>query len=411
MHSIVGAYGEHCPRDLARAARPRAHGRPAYREWVARLGRVWVEGQVAQLTRRPGAAHRLPHAARPGRRRLAHRHLPRAGAGRGRAAARRGGARRRARQARLLPRPAARSRCPPPRSGRSASASCWPGSSSSGRCSRPRACSRPAASGRCRSCRGRSAWSAGAARRPSATSSRTRGGAGRRSSSGSRTSPSRACTPSPRSSTRSPGWTATREVDVIVVTRGGGSVEDLLPVLRREPGPRRGGCLTPVVSAIGHEQDTPLLDLVADVRASTPTDAARRVVPDVREELDRAAAPARAGPSGRRGLVDREQHRSTAYAAAPCSPTPTPARRPCAEVPAASERARRTLGTGSSALPTSWGTPAPGSRRCRPRRPGAGLRGRAARTAASSATRPTSRASCCARVSAGGTASPPGLAR
>ena len=75
------------------------------------------------------------------------------------------------------------------------------------------------------------------------------------------------------------------EVDVIVVTRGGGSVEDLLP-FSEEPLIRAvSGCATPVVSAIGHEQDSPLLDLVADVRASTPTDAARRVVPDVAAEL------------------------------------------------------------------------------------------------------------------------------
>ena len=75
-------------------------------------------------------------------------------------------------------------------------------------------------------------------------------------------------------------------VDVIIITRGGGSIEDLLPfsdeTLLREVAAAK----VPVVSAIGHEQDTPLLDLVADVRASTPTDAARRVVPDVAEQLD-----------------------------------------------------------------------------------------------------------------------------
>jgi len=75
------------------------------------------------------------------------------------------------------------------------------------------------------------------------------------------------------------------DVDVIVVARGGGSVEDLLPfsdeALIRAVHQTR----TPVVSAIGHEPDQPLLDLVADVRASTPTDAAKLVVPDVTEEL------------------------------------------------------------------------------------------------------------------------------
>ncbi len=77
---------------------------------------------------------------------------------------------------------------------------------------------------------------------------------------------------------------AVAEVDVIVVTRGGGPVEDLLPF--SDEGLIRvvSACLTPVVSAIGHEKDSPLLDLVADVRASTPTDAARKVVPDMVEQ-------------------------------------------------------------------------------------------------------------------------------
>jgi exodeoxyribonuclease VII large subunit len=71
------------------------------------------------------------------------------------------------------------------------------------------------------------------------------------------------------------------EVDVIVVTRGGGSVEDLLPFSNEALVRVVAGATTPVVSAIGHEGDAPLLDLVADYRASTPTDAAKRVVPDV----------------------------------------------------------------------------------------------------------------------------------
>jgi exodeoxyribonuclease VII large subunit len=75
-------------------------------------------------------------------------------------------------------------------------------------------------------------------------------------------------------------------VDVIIVARGGGSVEDLLPFSDEDLIRAVAGCVTPVVSAIGHEQDVPLLDLVADVRASTPTDAARRAVPDVAEQLD-----------------------------------------------------------------------------------------------------------------------------
>jgi exodeoxyribonuclease VII large subunit len=77
------------------------------------------------------------------------------------------------------------------------------------------------------------------------------------------------------------------EVDVIVVTRGGGSVEDLLPFSDEGLVRAVAACLTPVVSAIGHEKDSPLLDLVADWRASTPTDAAKRIVPDMAEEARR----------------------------------------------------------------------------------------------------------------------------
>ncbi len=74
------------------------------------------------------------------------------------------------------------------------------------------------------------------------------------------------------------------EVDVIVIARGGGSLEDLLPFSDETLVRAVHACTTPVVSAIGHEPDTPILDLVADVRASTPTDAAKLVVPDAVEE-------------------------------------------------------------------------------------------------------------------------------
>jgi exodeoxyribonuclease VII large subunit len=78
---------------------------------------------------------------------------------------------------------------------------------------------------------------------------------------------------------------ADSDVDVIIVARGGGSIEDLLPFSDESLVRAVAACRTPVVSAIGHEQDTPLLDLVADVRASTPTDAAKKTVPDVGEQL------------------------------------------------------------------------------------------------------------------------------
>lgn len=73
-------------------------------------------------------------------------------------------------------------------------------------------------------------------------------------------------------------------VDVIVIARGGGSVEDLLPFSNETLVRAVATARTPVVSAIGHEQDSPLLDYVADLRASTPTDAAKRIVPSWAEE-------------------------------------------------------------------------------------------------------------------------------
>lgn len=74
------------------------------------------------------------------------------------------------------------------------------------------------------------------------------------------------------------------KLDVIVIARGGGSMEDLLPFSNEALVRAVSLAATPIVSAIGHEQDTPLLDFVADLRASTPTDAAKRIVPSVIEE-------------------------------------------------------------------------------------------------------------------------------
>jgi exodeoxyribonuclease VII large subunit len=78
---------------------------------------------------------------------------------------------------------------------------------------------------------------------------------------------------------------AIKDVEVIIITRGGGSFEDLLPFSDESLVRLAASCETPIVSAIGHEKDAPLLDLVADYRASTPTDAAKRVVPDIAEEI------------------------------------------------------------------------------------------------------------------------------
>ena len=106
-------------------------------------------------------------------------------------------------------------------------------------------------------------------------------------------------------------------IDVIVLARGGGGIEDLLPFSDEALCRAVFACRTPVVSAIGHESDAPLVDYVADVRASTPTDAAKRIVPDLAEEsrlirqarhrLERAVA----------GLVDRETHRIDALRSRP----------------------------------------------------------------------------------------------
>jgi len=96
-------------------------------------------------------------------------------------------------------------------------------------------------------------------------------------------------------------------VDVIVVARGGGSVEDLLPFSDEGLVRAVHKVRTPVVSAIGHEPDAPLLDLVADVRASTPTDAAKLVVPDVLEERHRVAAARDRIRSVVTAFLDREQ--------------------------------------------------------------------------------------------------------
>ncbi|RJT78504.1 exodeoxyribonuclease VII large subunit [Arthrobacter cheniae] len=95
-------------------------------------------------------------------------------------------------------------------------------------------------------------------------------------------------------------------VDVIIIARGGGALEDLLPFSDESLVRAVARAATPVVSAIGHEADRPLLDEVADLRASTPTDAAKRVVPDVSEELGRIAQARATLERSIRVLVHRE---------------------------------------------------------------------------------------------------------
>src|SRR5438067_2790087 len=99
------------------------------------------------------------------------------------------------------------------------------------------------------------------------------------------------------------------EIDVIVVARGGGSFEDLLPFSDERLVRAIASCPVPVVTAVGHEQDTPLCDLAADARASTPSVAARLVVPDLTELLQRLDRARTGLERGTRRALDRERQK------------------------------------------------------------------------------------------------------
>lgn len=132
------------------------------------------------------------------------------------------------------------------------------------------------------------------------------------------------------------------DVDVIIITRGGGSVEDLLPFSDEALIREVAACRTPVVSAIGHEQDSPLLDLVADVRASTPTDAAKRVVPDVAEQLALAGQLRDRARRCLTGRIDRESAWLAAATSRPALASPVrEVERLQEQIQALSERAMR----------------------------------------------------------------------
>jgi exodeoxyribonuclease VII large subunit len=112
------------------------------------------------------------------------------------------------------------------------------------------------------------------------------------------------------------------EVDVIVIARGGGSMEDLLPFSDEALVRAVAGCFTPVVSAIGHETDVPLVDHAADRRASTPTDAGKLLVPDVGEELARVSALLDRARRTIVGRIDSEQQRLDALRTRPALADP-----------------------------------------------------------------------------------------
>jgi exodeoxyribonuclease VII, large subunit len=112
------------------------------------------------------------------------------------------------------------------------------------------------------------------------------------------------------------------DVDVIVFARGGGSVEDLLPFSDERLVRAVANAEKPVVSAIGHEGDSPVLDLVADLRASTPTDAAKRIVPDVAEESATIAEATRRGRVAIQSRIDGAQAELDAIRARPPLTTP-----------------------------------------------------------------------------------------
>jgi exodeoxyribonuclease VII large subunit len=131
-------------------------------------------------------------------------------------------------------------------------------------------------------------------------------------------------------------------VDVIVVARGGGSVEDLLPFSDEGLVRAVSACATPVVSAVGHESDVPLLDHVADRRASTPTDAAKLVVPDVAEETVRVATMRDRARRAVAARLDAEAHRLDGLRSRPALADPTSQlTRWAEEIERQRERARR----------------------------------------------------------------------
>lgn len=136
------------------------------------------------------------------------------------------------------------------------------------------------------------------------------------------------------------------DVEVIVLARGGGSVEDLLPFSDEALCRAVSACRTPVVSAIGHEPDSPLLDHVADVRCSTPTAAGKRVVPDMAEETQRIHQLRDRARRALHGWVDRERRLLDALRSRPALADPHgPLARKHEQIASLTDRSRRALRT------------------------------------------------------------------
>lgn len=140
---------------------------------------------------------------------------------------------------------------------------------------------------------------------------------------------------------------ADETIDVIVLARGGGSTEDLLPFSDEALCRAVFACRTPVVTAIGHETDTPLVDFVADLRASTPTDAAKRIVPDLAEELRTIGVARQRVDRAVTHLLDRESQRIEALRSRPVLARPhLLVEQRAAEVIALRDRAARCMDHG-----------------------------------------------------------------
>ncbi|RCW40045.1 exodeoxyribonuclease VII large subunit [Halopolyspora algeriensis] len=134
------------------------------------------------------------------------------------------------------------------------------------------------------------------------------------------------------------------DVDVIVLARGGGSVEDLLAFSDEALCRAVSACSTPVVSAIGHEPDSPLLDHVADVRCSTPTGAGKRVVPDVAEETQRIHQFRDRARRALQGWVERERRWLDTVRSRPALADPIgPLERRAEQIDVLRERSRRAV--------------------------------------------------------------------